>query len=187
MNAKRAPIPKKLTAEEFARTEAGNSRSELVYGRVVEMAPSSYAHGRCVGLIHGFLFQHVHPNQLGALFGAETGFIINAQNNVRAPDVAFISAERLSRMAEPDGYLVGAPDLAVEVVSKYDTAKMVREKVNEWLAAGTKLVWVVDPKKKTVTVHDGLSNLVTVLTVADTLGGGLILPAFACPIGTLFK
>lgn len=186
MSAKRAQIKKKMTADEFARV-AGSTRAELMYGRMVEMAPASYQHGRCVGLIHGFLFQFVYPNQLGALFGAETGFIINAENNVRAPDVAFISAERLSRMAEPEGYLVGAPDLAVEVVSKYDTARMVREKVNEWLAAGTRLVWVVDPKKKTVTVHDGVSNVVSILTIDDTLGGGLVLPGFACPIAKLFQ
>lgn len=186
MTAKRAQIKKKMTADEFARV-AGSARAELMYGRMVEMAPASYQHGKYVARLTHFLGQFVYPQNLGELVGAETGFIINAEDNVRAPDVAFISAERLSRMAEPEGYLVGAPDLAVEVVSKYDTARMVREKVNEWLAAGTRLVWVVDPKKKTVTVHDGVSNVVSILTVDDTLGGGLVLPGFACPVGNLFK
>jgi Uma2 family endonuclease len=101
---------------------------------------------------------------------------------VRAPDLAYTRADRASRPKR--GFVPSAPDLAVEVLSPDDRPGYVREKVAEWLEAGTVAVWVVDPHKRTVTVHD---ETITVYREADTLVGGELLPGFEVPVGELFE
>src|SRR5690606_13059569 len=112
------------------------------------------------------------------VYAAETGFII-ARNpdRVRAPDVAFVRRERL--LKEPQrGFFEGPPDLAVEVVSPNDTHAEVAAKVEQWLAAGTVSVWVVDPLNRTLDLHRGGSAIVR-LHQDDELRDEPTLPGFA--------
>ena len=117
--------------------------------------------------------------------GRETGFRISQDpDTVRAPDAAFICAERAGSEL-PEGFFPGPPDLAVEVLSPNDRASEVIAKVRDWLDAGCRAVWVVDPKTRTVAVYHGNREAV-LLQITDTLGGGDLLPGFVVPVADLF-
>jgi Uma2 family endonuclease len=78
-----------------------------------------------------------------------------------------------------------APDLAIEVLSPDDRPAEVLEKVADWLKAGARLVWVVDPARRSARVYraDGGES---VLGAAEALDGEDVLPAFVCPLGEIF-
>ncbi len=122
---------------------------------------------------------------LGVVTGAETGFhIFYDPDTVRAPDAAFIRRENLPPTPER-GFFPAAPDLAVEVLSPGDRASEVLAKVKDWLAAGCRAVWVLDPETETVTVYCGLDRIV-ILGLADTLTGDEVLPGFSIRVGDIF-
>jgi Uma2 family endonuclease len=125
-----------------------------------------------------------HGVGIGA--GAETGFLIRRNpDTVRAPDCAFIRKERIPANGIPKKFWPFAPDLAVEVLSPSDSASDVFEKIDEWLDAGTRLVWLVDPDKKTVTVHAAKRPAIK-LRLGDTLEGEDVLPGFKLPVADIF-
>ncbi|MBC8231538.1 Uma2 family endonuclease [bacterium] len=143
------PKRKLMTAEELYWLPYDEKRQELVKGELREMPPASGRHGIYSGTLHVYLGYYVLTHKLGRVFSAETGFTIAREpDTVRAPDIVFISQKRLPALL-PDGYFELVPDLVVEVVSPNDTARKVREKVNDWLDAGVRLVWVVDYLPKT--------------------------------------
>jgi Uma2 family endonuclease len=84
-----------------------------------------------------------------------------------------------------DSFWPGAPDLAVEVVSPNDTIREIEERVRAWLDAGTKMVWVVNPKWRTVSVHRSATDPTT-LTEKDELTGGDVVPGFRCRVRDVF-
>ncbi len=170
------------TAEGLLR--AGDiGRCELVRGRLIMMNPAGGEHGRITHGIAYVLEQHVRPRKLGTIFAAETGFILSRDpDTVRAPDIAFV---RAGRACDAEGFIPGAPDLAVEVLSPDDRPGYVREKVAEWLEAGAKAVWVVDPRKRTVTVHKARRKP-QVSSEGDTLRAGGVLPAFEMAVAEVF-
>jgi Uma2 family endonuclease len=158
---------------------------ELVRGELVMMSPAGYEHGVIAGEMYGHLFNFVKQNRLGVVTAAETGFVIGRDpDTVRAPDVGFIRANRVPRV-RTQGYFPGPPDLAVEVVSPTDRAGEVLAKVQDWLAAGCRTVWVVDPTSQTVSVYRG-SHEASLLTVADELTDDDILPGFHLPVAEVF-
>jgi len=106
-------------------------------------------------------------------------------DTVRAPDIAFIGTERVLLTGVPDKFWPGPPDLAVEVLSPEDTVYEVEEKVEEWLSAGAKAVWVVNPRKQTVAVHR-LQAPVRTFTARDRLDGEDVLPGFSCDLAKVF-
>jgi Uma2 family endonuclease len=83
-------------------------------------------------------------------------------------------------------YAIGAPDLAVEVVSPGDTVREVEEKVKEWLEAGARMVWAVRPKLRMITVYRSLTDVV-VLTEKDTLDAGDVVPGFRIAVADVFR
>ena len=120
---------------------------------------------------------------MGVLCAAGTGFLLSRDPDaVRAPDLAFIRADRSDLS---DGYYPGAPDLAVEVLEPVDRPDYVREKVAEWLEAGTRAVWVVDPHARRVTIHEPRGEP-RVFGDSDTLPGGDVLPGFALAVAEVF-
>jgi Uncharacterized protein conserved in cyanobacteria len=175
-----------ITAEDLERMLFGEQRVELVRGEVITMAPAGAEHGEIAGFTFGALFNFVRTHSLGSLFAAETGFIL-ARNpdTVRAPDVSFVAAERAAQQRGRTGFFEGPPDLAVEVVSPHDTAEEVEAKVLDYLEAGTRMVWIVRPRTRTVTVYRSLRE-VQVLRPGDTLDGGDVLPGFTLPVEALF-
>jgi Uma2 family endonuclease len=173
-----------MTAEELLRHPVPHQRTELIQGRLVVREPAGSVHGLAAMAIGAALAVHVRRTGAGGAFAAETGFVLAFNpDTVRAPDAAFVSRERLPDPAEP-GYLRFAPDLAVEVVSPGDRPGDVLAKVADWLSAGTRLVWVVDPARRSARVYrpDGTE---TTLTGADALEGEDVLPGFSCPLESI--
>lgn len=143
-----------ITAEDLLRLPDDGLRHELIDGELRAMAPAGGEHGDAAGSIHGHLSRFVYDHPVARVLAAETGFLLRrAPDRVRAPDVAVLSSERIPVDGLPAGYIPGAPDLAVEVVSPGDRATEVLEKVDEWLSAGAHLVWVVYPARARLFVH----------------------------------
>ena len=179
-----------VTADELpalsARLSALGRRAELVGGGLVVMAPAGGRHGEVAHTLALFIGNHVRKRNLGRVFAAETGFVLRRDpDTVRAPDAAFVAAERLKAEETPAGFLESAPDLVVEVVSPGDSTAAVRDKVRDWLEAGTRLVWVVCPRTRTVAVHRP-GRPAEALRDDDDLQGGSVLPDFAVPVRDLF-
>jgi len=131
------------------------------------------------------LDRFIQANKLGELTLAETGFRLGqGADTVRAPDIAWIATERVEQ-AKTEKFIPIPPDLAVEVNSPSDVIGDVVAKVQWWLAHGTRAVWVVDPKSKTVTTYhpDGSARVVH---HNQTLTGGDVLPGFELPLNKLF-
>ncbi len=175
-----------MTAEELLEMPDDSFRYELVKGELRKMSPAGHDHGRIAMSLAAPLYQYVKTRRLGEVYAAETGFkLYSDPDTVRAPDAAFIRQERVERVGNTKGYWVGPPDLAVEVMSPSDTVGEVEEKVQEWLEAGTGLVWVVSPKLRTITVYRSLTDI-TILTEKDTLDGGDVVPGFQYAVAELF-
>ena len=150
------------------------------------MTPAGLEHGAIVMRLAGRVWQFAEANGLGVVYGAETGFrLASDPDTVRAPDLAFVSAERVTEVTPNRGFGTGAPDLAAEVVSPNDSYEEVEEKVLDWFRARTRLVWVVNPRTRTVAVHEQ-NGRITLLPESDTLTGGNLLPGFACQVSDLF-
>jgi Uma2 family endonuclease len=175
-----------MTAEELLRMPRDGMRHELVQGELRTRPLNSAGHGIVAMRASVPVGRYVAEHDLGLSFGAGTGFLI-AQNpdTVLAPDFAFVRRDHIPPTGIPRGYWPGPPDLAVEVVSPTDTLFDVEEKVDEWLAAGVAMVWVVNPKRKTVTVYRSPTSS-TILTVNDELDGQDVVPGFRCRVSELF-
>jgi Uma2 family endonuclease len=160
---------------------------ELSEGVLIEMSPASLKHGNLAmelgHLVTGFVKEH----NLGITTAAETGFILfknpNGKDTVRAPDVGFVSKERLGGEL-PDGYAPFAPDLAIEVVSPNDDAEDLEQKISEYLKYGTQMVWVFYPKLKRVVVHTSKGSYP--IDEDGTLDGGDVLPGFKLRLKDIF-
>jgi Uma2 family endonuclease len=175
-----------VTADELLRLPRGRVRYELIRGELLTMSPAGSEHGTIIFRLSALIHHFISSKKLGLGFGAETGFLIQRNpDTVRAPDIAFVRADRIPVEGPPQGFWPGAPDLAVEVVSPGDTTREVDEKVAEWLQAGCRAVWIIDPHARTVSVHPagGSSEL---LNAGQTLEGGSILPGFKCPVTEIF-
>ncbi len=176
-----------LTLEQFQRLpEEDLHRIELVRGRLVREPRPGAEHGWLTGKLIGELEPFVRDRGIG-LVVTETGFLLsNDPPTVRGPDVAFIAAEDLPPEGVPVGFWTVAPRLAIEVVSPSNTASEIRQKVLEYLAAGTRSVWVVDPPTRSVTTYRSRDEI-RLLTMADELEGADVLPGFRLPLSELFS
>ena len=144
---------KMTTWQEFSAIRDEPNLHELIRGEVLTMPPPQSEHGRIVNNINIPLGAHVKKRQLGIVFAAETGFLLETDpDTVRAPDVSFVSRSRLPS-GKLTGYFEGAPDFLVEVLSPSDTVFAVEDKIDAWLAAGAKLIWLVNPRNETVTAY----------------------------------
>lgn len=175
----------KMTADELWRMPHGDYRSELIDGELIQMAPTGEEHGRCAIRLSTPLAQHIYANKLGEVYAAETGFKID-RYTVRAPDISFISYARLDAIGRTPKFFSGAPDLAVEVVSPDDRKKEVRAKAEWWLQVGAQLVWVVEPKKKTVTAYYAGRGIIAEYGMNDTIDGLDVIPRFKLPVRFIF-
>ena len=145
-------VATKLIAwQEFSEIKDEPNRHELIRGELVTMPPPHTFHGFYANRLALKLGTHVERHRLGVVLAAETGFLIETDpDTVRAADVAFVAAARWP--TKPfEGYFRGAPDFVAEVLSQSDVMLDVDTKIDAWLAAGTKLLWLVNPKRKSVT------------------------------------
>jgi len=150
------------------------------------MSPAGWKHGLIAAQLQICLGSYVQKHKLGAVFASETGFLLASDPDTgRAPDVAFICRERLAAEKPTEAFWPGPPDLAVEGISPGDTVHEVDDKVKSWLDAGTRMVWVIDPKWRSATVYRSAAR-VTILTENDELSGEDVVDGFRCVVGDLF-
>jgi Uma2 family endonuclease len=180
-----ASVQEITTAEQLFEAP-GLGRCELVRGELTMMSPAGFEHGAIAGNLQIYLGIFVKQRSLGIVTSAETGFIIGHDpDTVRAPDVGFVRSDRISKVLTPR-FFEGAPDLAVEVVSPTDRAGELLAKIRDWLAAGCRVVWLVDPTSRTITVYRG-SGDTTVLAVGDELTDNDVLAGFSSlPVAEVF-
>jgi Uma2 family endonuclease len=176
-----------MTAEQFQEMpDDPGKRYELVNGEVVEVPFANHNHGRIVMALMRMLDTFVLDHDLGEVLGDGNGFIITrAPDSVRGPDISFIAQERVPEDAFP-GVIPFAPDLAVEIVSPSDRASEVHDKVYQYVGNGVRLVWVLWPTTRSVSVFTS-GNPVTELGPDDELDGGDVLPGFHVRVGELFE
>lgn len=170
-----------MTAEELLVLHMPDKSTELVRGRLVVREPPGGYHGQVSATLTGLIWSCVRAQRLGRVLGQDTGFKIGSNpDTVRAPDVAFVREERAAE-ARSRGYPELAPDLVAEIVSPGDRRGEVLEKVGQWLAAGSRLVWVIDPERRQAQVYrpDGT---ITLVDEAGSLGGEDVLPGFSCTL-----
>src|SRR5215210_8720215 len=142
-------IRQQVTVDELLHMPYDGFRYELVRGDLRRTNPAGNVHGRVTMSLAWRLARYVEENQLGAAYAAETGFRLSSNpDTVRAPDVAFVSRDRIEAIGETEGFWPEAPDLAIEVVSPGDGYTDVEEKVFAWLDAGTKMVVVINPRQR---------------------------------------
>ena len=176
------------TAEEFwALPEASGIRYELVQGELVEVPGAGGRHGELALWIGALLLGFAGERDLGVVCGDGTSYLLSRDpDSVRIPDVSFVARERVPAGGTPEGFWPFAPDLAVEIVSPTDRAEDVQGKVREYLAAGTRLVWVVWPRLQLVTVHEAGGGY-RQLNPDDELDGGDLLPGFRVRVTELLQ
>ena len=175
-----APIATDMTLDEFCQSDLEGY--EYVEGELIPIAPSTMEHGEISMSLSLLLGVHIHENKLGRLYPADTDFKLN--DRLLKPDIAFVSSARL-----PDDrrkVFSIPPDLAVEVVSPTDIQYRIVEKALAYLNAGTRLVWIIEPVAKTVTVYRSQTDIKT-FTIDDTLSGEDVVEGFSCQVAQLFE
>ncbi len=178
--------PGVVTAEELLAMPDDGYRYELVRGELRKMAPAGARHSAIGIKIAVSLGNHVTAHNRGTVFGADGGFLLERNpDTVRAPDVGFVRRERMEETGLVDGYWPGPPDLAVEVISPNDLYTEVAEKVEEWLKAGTRMVVVVDPRRRVATVHRPGREAVT-LAEGEILDGDDVVQGWRMEVGDIF-
>lgn len=174
-----------MTAEDLLHLNLPNKRTELLRGRLIVREPAGYRHGEVAMRLGVLVGSYVYQHRLGRVFAAETGFTLERNpDTVRAPDVAFIRNDRLLD-PPPRGFAEIAPDFAAEVLSPDDRPGEVLAKVADWLKAGARLVWVVDPIREHARVYraDGSEAFVS---MGEALDGEDVFPGFSCSVALLF-
>ena len=175
----RAPEDLSMTLAEFLENDIDGY--EYVKGELVPMSPPTRIHSKISVKVIRYLDRYVDEHQLGEVH-VEATFQVGERG--LKPDVAFVSTPRLDG-DENIGFPI-PPDLAIEVVSPSDVQWRVVDKAFAYLDAGTRLVWVLDPRSKTVTVYRSESDI-ALLTLEATLTGEDVVPGFACPVSQLFE
>jgi Uma2 family endonuclease len=175
-----------MTAEELMQMPRGYYRAELVNGELITMPLPKLPHGRAATRLGGPLVQFVEDHNLGEVYIGDVGYQLTWNpDTVLGPDISFTSKQRLNEMGEAEGYGQGPPDLAVEVRSPGDRRGKVNKKVSLWLRSGTKQVWIVDPKHRTVTVYRSESDTTT-FSGSDYLESHDLFPGFRLSLDRIF-
>ena len=174
-----------VTDEELLQAPRDGQKYERVDGEM-RVSPAGGRHGAVIVRLTIRLGAFVAERKLGHVFESSTGFRwpgrkADRPDNVRVPDLSFVAAGRFPDEREPVGFPTLAPDLAVEVLSPNDRRGDVMEKVGEYLDVGTRLVWVIDPEKRTAAAYRSLTD-VRVIGEADVLDGEDVVAGFACPL-----
>jgi Uma2 family endonuclease len=145
-----------MTAQELGKMDDGSNRHQLIKGELLTMLPAKYEHMRICANLTFLLMQHVRPNRLGVV-GTEGGYKLESDpDTLLAPDVSFVAQDRIS--LSPEGYHSGPPDLAIEVLSPSDRKGYIERKLLLWLGTGTRSVWLVNPRDRTVEVVSSVNN-----------------------------
>ena len=176
-----------MTADDLWELPDDGMRQELVRGELRTMPPRGLEQGGVTSVFDCALGTYVRGQKLGRAVVGDSGFMLAMNpDTVRASDLAFVRRDRLVDGRGPRGYFHGAPDLAVEIISPSDRYTDVDEKIEEWLEHGTRLVFVVDPRRQLVTVHRP-GQLIVRLGLDDVLTGDDVVPGWSMAVRELFE
>jgi Uma2 family endonuclease len=174
-----------MTAEQLAALPDDGQRHELVRGELRTMAPAGEQHGSLTALLTSSLVQATRASVRWRVLSGDPGFRISSNpDTVRAPDVALVPRD--PRHPEPaPGFLSGPPVIAIEVISPSDLYADVTEKVAEWLEAGCAVVFVANPRARTVSEHRPGSD-VRILSGNQVMEARDIIPEWSLIVDELF-
>lgn len=176
-------VIEKMTADEFEFSPFAETH-ELIRGELYPIMPAGALRGIVTNRLSTHLSFFVMENGLGEIFAAETGFKLFNQSTVGA-DVAFVGKEKIAKYGVPDSFFPTAPDLAVEVVSPGNTSEEISIKVEDYLVSGSRLVWIIYPKRKVVVVYRE-NKTVSFLHEEDELSGEDVIPNFKLSLEKVF-
>jgi Uma2 family endonuclease len=175
-----------MTFEEAAAVDADEYPGEVDHGKWVPVTRGTWRHGTVVVNIAVLLKQYAKANGGWSVSAADPGTkLSHAPDLLRGPDVAIVRAERVPFGKGADGWLEGAPDIAVEVIGDAQSHSDLARKALEYLAAGAKMVWVVDAEKERLVLYTPPDH-VRVLSREDRVDGADVLPGFSCQVGDFF-
>jgi len=180
----------KLTAEDFwARYGDSETCYELVRGQVVDAVPHSSLHGDIAALISSSVASFVRQHELAqhhlGRVKVEAHYRLG-EHTLRVPDVSFVSAEHQAQIGDPTKFVPFAPDLAIEIISPSETHTAVRDKIEDYRAAGTAVMWLVYPDTRSVDVHDLQAGRIVRFGPQDTLTLEAVLPGFSLALKQIF-
>ena len=177
---------KLLTAEDLLRLHNQGVKGELIDGVLKEKVSAGVEHSFIGIRLGGEFDRYSRRHRLGRVGGTDGGVLIRrSPDNVREPDIFFVSAYRLPLDVRTQGYLEVVPELVVEIVSPSDSDQDVREKIDIWLNLGVSMALEVRPASRSILVHRPGTPAVT-LTADDALDGGDVLPGFTMPLSEIF-
>ncbi len=179
------PTAKRLTAEEYAAMPELGRNTELVNGVVIEMPSPGFRHGVVCLNIGSIVREHVRPRQLGRVVSNDSG-VKTAPHSVQGADMAYFSYERLPKHIVPTVYPEVSPEVVFEVMSPGDVFRDVLEKVDEYLAVGGDLVYVVDPDREQAALYRK-GELGTLFGLNDELIFPGVLPELRIPLRSVFE
>ena len=170
-----------ITAAELEQLDFPDKQVELIRGRLLVREPPGSWHGRVSARLIIRVGNYILRHELGDVFGQDTGFTIASDpDTVRAADLAFVARDRMHLVARR-GYARLAPDLVAEVLSPDDRPGEVLGKVGDWLEAGTKLVWVIDPTALAARAYRRDGSL-AIVEADGSLDGEDVIPGFTCAL-----
>ena len=180
-------IATNLSVEEFAVYDVPDwLRGELVRGELQVTPGPGAAHGAVTTILGTRLHIYVEARKLGRVLINCSFELVQLPRTVRVPDVAFVRMDRLPADGIEPGFMRVPPDLAVEIISPSETRARLGEKLDDYRAVAIPLVWLIDPRKRTVTVIEG-DLPAQQLGEGDALAGGTVIPGFRCEIRDLFE
>jgi Uma2 family endonuclease len=175
------------TDEEFIALSRDGHRYEIVNGELIDMGNSGAKHGNTCSDLMIVLGSHVRLNKLGVMFDSSTAFKMK-NGNKRSPDISFFAKERLQGLTElPDGFLEGAPDLAIEVLSPTNIIEEIETKIVEYFENDARLVWVINPRSHYILTYRSAQEPDRLLKSSDSLDGEDVVPGFTFPVADLFQ
>ena len=158
---------------------------EIVRCEPVEKNPMGILQNLVCSALSFYLQLYVRQQRLGTV-ASETLFVLDEANKLeRRPDLAYVSRQRWQRPTQTGAWTV-VPDLAVEVISPTNRAPEVLQKIDEYFAAGVRLVWVIYCEPRKVYVYRSDMDI-RVLAPQDTLDGDDVIPGFSLPVAKLFE
>ena len=174
------------TEAELLNLKHEGFKCELVDGEIVMSPAGNFNHGDIIArLIARLTTYAVFEKKLGSVFDGQSGRWMKS-GNMRCADIAFMSKARIKALnGFPQGFLHGAADLTVEVLSPNESMAQVAGKIADYLESEARLIWIINPSDKTVSIHRPQSPE-KILHVGDSLDGEDVVPGFSMPVAELF-
>ena len=159
---------------------------QLIDGELIKMSPAGAEHGEICTRLLSATYVHVSRRRLGKVYDSSTGFRLDPENCFSA-DISFVKADRVaSVLPNPEKYVQGAPDFAIEVISPRNTIREIERKIELFFAFGTTVMWFVMPRKRIVRFYTSATEYTT-LDLKGTLSAAPVLPEFTFSVREVFE